>query len=399
MERYNINPYISYDCKDDLVIFYNHFYHSKINLNILALDIFNYCIETKSLNELQQHQSFDETTFELLTSNFLVLKENETSFLSKGFLLDVSIVAGEKIDYFSLDKIENKFVFFGCPSDLAGTKSGTKEGPDLIRRAFEHYDRNIKLAKSKPNKNIYDFETRKVYDVENLNYYDLGNVFFDFSEGTSSFGKRIEKVANTIIETNNIPIMFGGDHSLTFYVVNQFKSKFSKFGIIHFDAHHDIYVNTFSQRNTLTHGNAFAYLLEDKELSKLFQIGLRTVEHLTTYAEKKRDERVSYISAFEVQTKKVEEIFKELDKSIPYYISFDIDCIAPELATSTSTPVLGGLSYYQALTLFNYAITNFNIIGADFVELLDDKNFISAEILAKLVSMLVLNSTKQTTID
>jgi arginase family enzyme len=62
------------------------------------------------------------------------------------------------------------------------------------------------------------------------------------------------------------------------------------------------------------------------------------------------------------------EVFRGLPRSIPWYLSFDVDCLDPSFASATATRVVGGLSYYQALELIAYAARRFEIVGADFVE-------------------------------
>ena len=51
------------------------------------------------------------------------------------------------------------------------------------------------------------------------------------------------------------------------------------------------------------------------------------------------------------------EVFKGLP-NIPYYLSFDIDCLSPNVTADTGTPLIGGLTYYQALSLMDYASKN-----------------------------------------
>jgi arginase family enzyme len=61
-------------------------------------------------------------------------------------------------------------------------------------------------------------------------------------------------------------------------------------------------------------------------------------------------------------------VLKGLPRELPYYLSFDVDCMAPELAPETGTPQLGGLGYYQGLELIDALVNHLDFIGADFVE-------------------------------
>jgi agmatinase len=51
----------------------------------------------------------------------------------------------------------------------------------------------------------------------------------------------------------------------------------------------------------------------------------------------------------------------------PVYLSFDIDCLDPSFAPGTGTPVCGGLSSYQAMTILR-GLAGINLIGMDVVE-------------------------------
>ena len=51
----------------------------------------------------------------------------------------------------------------------------------------------------------------------------------------------------------------------------------------------------------------------------------------------------------------------------PVYLTFDIDCLDPAFAPGTGTPVAGGLSSHQALSIVR-ALGDLNIVGMDVVE-------------------------------
>ncbi|MDH5499542.1 MAG: arginase family protein, partial [Gammaproteobacteria bacterium] len=51
----------------------------------------------------------------------------------------------------------------------------------------------------------------------------------------------------------------------------------------------------------------------------------------------------------------------------PVYLSFDIDCLDPSFAPGTGTPVCGGLSSYQAISILR-GLAGINLVGMDVVE-------------------------------
>ena len=58
---------------------------------------------------------------------------------------------------------------------------------------------------------------------------------------------------------------------------------------------------------------------------------------------------------------------KEVIGDSPTYLTFDIDCLDPAFAPGTGTPVAGGLTSMQALTIIRQ-LGALNFIGMDLVE-------------------------------
>jgi len=51
----------------------------------------------------------------------------------------------------------------------------------------------------------------------------------------------------------------------------------------------------------------------------------------------------------------------------PVYVSFDIDCLDPAFAPGTGTPVVGGMTSFEALQVL-HGLKGLNVIGGDVVE-------------------------------
>ena len=65
--------------------------------------------------------------------------------------------------------------------------------------------------------------------------------------------------------------------------------------------------------------------------------------------------------------------FKDLDglKDRPVFVTVDLDCLDTSIMPGTGTPEAGGMSFKELNSWFKY-IKNFNIVGADVVELAPD---------------------------
>jgi arginase family enzyme len=103
-------------------------------------------------------------------------------------------------------------------------------------------------------------------------------------------------------------------------------------------------------------------------VERIVQIGLRGIERVTPFARRVACDKRRIISAREARQGLALEQLRALPKDLPYYLTFDIDCIDAALARETGMPLFGGLSFELALELVDYIARNFSLLGADFVE-------------------------------
>lgn len=92
------------------------------------------------------------------------------------------------------------------------------------------------------------------------------------------------------------------------------------------------------------------------------QIGLRT-HNPDTHG-------FNVISASQVHESESQEIAAEIKRVVGdtlVYLTFDIDCLDPSIAPGTGTPVVGGLSAHQAITILR-GLKGINLVGMDVVE-------------------------------
>jgi arginase family enzyme len=112
----------------------------------------------------------------------------------------------------------------------------------------------------------------------------------------------------------------------------------------------------------------FREAIESPRVEHIVQIGLRVVERMTPYASRTPCEKRTVVSAREAARGRALDVLEALPRDLPYYLSFDIDCIDGALARETGTPALGGLSFELASQLVDYAARTFDLLGVDFVE-------------------------------
>jgi arginase family enzyme len=272
---------------------------------------------------------------------------------------------------------EADLVVLGATVDSAASgRGGTREGPHEIRAncrlplwptAASERRKLFELAGQEDDTVVLDLDFRRQYHSPAPRVLDLGNLDIVPGESIHSYGARIRMVASLIAQRRSRVGTLGGDHSVTAFVLDALAERVPAFGIIHFDAHPDLVAPMAPNLDYLTHARPFSRILKSDSLKVLFQLGLRTLEPLSR-AQLSKDPRIRYLSARELQHLSPEAAFEHLPTGLPYYLTFDIDCLDPSIAAETGTPVAGGLSYYQAVELVDWAASHYDLLGWDVVE-------------------------------
>ncbi len=183
---------------------------------------------------------------------------------------------------------------------------------------------------------------------------DLGDV--DASGNYEEVFSRLEKKVSEILSKNAVPVILGGDHSISYPVVKAFARKYKPLDILHFDSHPDLYEELYGDR--FSHACPFARIMEEGLAQNLVQVGIRaaTREH--------REKAVRYGIRM-IEMRDIGEALS-LKFSNPLYISFDMDALDPAFAPGVSHHEPGGLSTRQAIDILHSLAAG--IVGMDVVE-------------------------------
>ena len=207
-------------------------------------------------------------------------------------------------------------------------------------------------------------------------FFDAGDL--DFGSTDNPF-KLIERTVYLALERGLKPICIGGDHSVTYPIINAFSRRFSRISLLQIDAHPDLY-DEFDG-NRFSHACPFARIMEEQLVDRLVQVGIRASTcHLREQAERFGVEVIEMNSLSEALI---------LTFDSPVYISFDIDGLDPAFAPGVSHPEPGGLSTRQAIGIVQSL--EGEIVGADIVELNPsrDINGLTALVAAKVVKEII----------
>lgn len=165
--------------------------------------------------------------------------------------------------------------------------------------------------------------------------------------------------AKKILAQNRFAAVLGGDHSTPFGLIRALAEKYKgDFGILHIDAHADLRDAYQCYENS--HASIMFNVMEKLKThapKMLVQVGVRDFspgEH--AYIESQPRIRTYFDPVLKRRLHRGENwqsICNEIVGHLPQnvYVSFDIDGLSPDLCPHTGTPVPGGLSFDEALTL------------------------------------------------
>ena len=239
---------------------------------------------------------------------------------------------------------------------------GTALGPNAILQAswqLEEWD-----GKSKPcDKGIYTCEP------------------VDCSVTPQQVIDNIAKATTDIIKAGAMPVVPGGEHTVTYGVIKGLRDAgIDDFGIVQIDAHADL--RQAYEGDFLSHASVMKRAVDMG--IPLYQLGIRA------YCEEEmafRDEfGVLYQDADELVPNRIQSI--ELPEDFPQKVFFtlDIDGMDPSVFPSTGTPVPGGLDWYQTLNLFESVAKQREIIGFDIMEFAPIEGFHAYDFSASLLT-------------
>jgi len=223
----------------------------------------------------------------------------------------------------------SRFVVVPVPYDSTTTwRGGTREGP-------------ISILDASMNMELFDFELkREVYECGIHTTEDVEPVM----SKPESMAVRVTEVIGEVMFAGKIPVMLGGEHSLTFGAVCA-ALKLDLNGpltVVQLDAHTDLRQEYCKSR--WGHG-CVARRMSELPGVQIVQIGLRS-----TSAEEYADvpANVTQIWCEDLLNDfngSLELLLSKLSREV--YITFDVDVCDPSWMPNTGTPEPGGLSYYQ----------------------------------------------------
>jgi agmatinase len=199
----------------------------------------------------------------------------------------------------------------------------------------------------------------------------------------------LERIARQVKKTVNmrsIPVILGGEHTVTCGVVPTLKELYGDIGVIQFDAHADLR----DQYEGSIHSHACVMRRIHEQGIPIFQIGTRSYS-IEEQAYRQRH-MIPFLDSEDVCR---QEVKLELPQDFPekVYLTFDVDGLDSAIMPATGTPVPGGLNWYQAMWYIESIMQSRICIGFDVVEFAPIENlhactFTTAQLVYNLMGYL-----------
>jgi agmatinase len=256
-------------------------------------------------------------------------------------------------------------VIVGAPFDWGAThRPGARFGPKAIREADY-----LPANGSRPHL------TAGVDPLLELDVVDNGDVELPIGYSTEALEAIIDRVA-AIAGTGAIPIVLGGDHTVTYADATGLARVHGdgRFALVHFDAHADTGVDHYGQLHG--HGTPMRRLIESGAVPghRFVQIGLRGYWPPPATVRWMREQRMRSWSMEECVRRGLDAVvddavrWSDAGDSVGVFVSIDIDVVDPGAAPGTGTPEPGGLDPRELLDTVRRLGRECHVIGADIVE-------------------------------
>jgi agmatinase len=244
---------------------------------------------------------------------------------------------------------EADFTVIGIPyDDAASARRGARLAPERIRFWSQH---------TTP---FSEDRTR----LEGMRICDLGDM------PVADQARDFEAIRRVVGRLPNIPIILGGDHSVTIPVLQGQRERFSekRLGVLWLDAHPDL-CDEFTG-SKLSHACVMRRGLEAGIAPRdVCMVGLRSWE--SEEIELIEAGGLHVYTAADAANRGIKAVATEVREVLSHceaiHISLDIDCLDPAAAPGTGIPDAAGLTSREVLTLIQ-SLQGLRLCGLDLVE-------------------------------
>lgn len=265
------------------------------------------------------------------------------------------------------NRAESDIIILGFPFDgTSSYRAGSRFAPQSIREA---------------SYSIETYSPHQEYSIDKFCFFDAGDIELPVGDTSAT----LRKIYDTIKENRDKFILsIGGEHLITYPILNALKEENEEIVLLDFDAHTDLRDEYLGVR--LSHSTVVRRILELKNIH-LITLGIRAGTEDEFVILKELDGIYSLSDV-----RKINEIISNSKT----YITIDMDVFEPGYVPGVGNPEPGGISFLEFIN-FIKNISFKNVIGIDVVELnpVYDYSNISSIFAAEIIRELLIKTYKE----
>jgi agmatinase len=278
---------------------------------------------------------------------------------------------GEKPDYSGL------LTFAGAPytedpAELEGFDVAVVGAPmdDLVsdRPGARLAPRAIRGASSPPGPHL----EVKVDAFAELRVADFGDAPVIPADPVTSHAA-IEATVGQVLAAGVMPVVLGGDHSITEPSIRACAGAHGPVGVVHFDTHTDTGAEVFGVE--FSHGTFIRRIVHAGHVdpSRYAQIGLRGYWPGEQEFAWQAERGITSLFMHDVRDLGIREVVARAVAAVgpgPAYLTVDVDVLDPAFAPGTGTPEPGGMTSVDLLWACRTLAAGVELVGAEVVEVI-----------------------------
>lgn len=274
----------------------------------------------------------------------------------------------------------------GAPTAFGQPNLGASLGPDAVRLSGLKEKLQALGHRVSDKGNVYGD-----YRIDYSNHNELKDGLINYKQ-VKDFSEHLALKVEESVQEKHIPLIVGGDHSLSIGSISGVAKKYNNLGVLWIDAHGDINNSNTSPSGNI-HGMPLGVLLGEghEGLVNVHHDGQK-LKHENIVLIGVRDLDVgekAYIKANKIECYTMNDVRKlgldvVINEALTYlkecdgiHLSLDVDSLDPSEIPGTGTKVDGGIFLAEMLLALTELSLEGNLVSVDLVEvnpLLDDGN-------------------------
>ncbi|MHB1419936.1 MAG: agmatinase [Bacillota bacterium] len=251
----------------------------------------------------------------------------------------------------------------GAPMDFTVSfRPGARRGPQAIRAVSE---------------GLEDYSVYLDRELGEICYHDWGDILLPFGNVKESL-RRIRESVKWLVTQGKKVIVIGGEHLITYPILEVMAEAYPGLAVIHFDAHADLRADYMGEK--LSHATVMRRAVQILGGENIYQLGIRSgTREEFAYARKHTHLYLDQV------LEPIPGILETL-QGRPVYITLDIDVVDPAFAPGTGTPEPGGCTSREIMEAVS-KLGALTVVGMDLVEVqpASDMSERTALLAAKLI--------------